>query len=109
MATVLVGHDEIGCMEVVELVDLEAAGQHRQVPFQQIDEDAFTRLEHGAERDMLARPVVAAHDDHHWLSPLVEETVQLKRIIRPRHNKKGGCQPPATSPKLIEPSNSARI
>lgn len=65
MAAVPVGHDEVGRMRVVELVDLEAAGQHRQIPFQKIDEDALARLEHRAKRDMLARPVVPAHDDHH--------------------------------------------
>ena len=49
MAAILVRHDQIGGVLVVELVDLEAVLEHRHVPFEQVDEDALARLEHVAK------------------------------------------------------------
>jgi hypothetical protein len=44
-----IGDDQIAGMCVIELVDLISPFQHREVPFEEIDKDAFARREHGAE------------------------------------------------------------
>lgn len=51
----LVRHDQIGCSLVVELVDLVAILEDRNVPFEEIDEDTLARLEHPAERREMQR------------------------------------------------------
>src|SRR3546814_17373232 len=51
MTSLPVSEDQITGMDVIELVDLEAPGEHRHVPADQIPEHAFSRLEpRGAHR-----------------------------------------------------------
>jgi hypothetical protein len=55
VAAVGVKKDEVARRRRVELVELIAAGEHRQVPFEQVDEDALSRGEHGAQRRIPGR------------------------------------------------------
>jgi hypothetical protein len=70
MIAFLVGDDDIDCMLIVELVELEAAVEHRNVPFQEVDEDALAVLEHCSKSPVAARLVTSAlDDDRHLISP----------------------------------------
>src|SRR3546814_2482155 len=53
MTSLPVGQDQITGMDVIELVDLEATGEHRHVPAEQIDEHALARLKHRREHRIL--------------------------------------------------------
>ena len=63
--TILIADDQIGRVGIVEMIDLEPVGEHRQVPFQEIDEDALPRLEHRAHRLMLERPIGGIDNKQH--------------------------------------------
>lgn len=68
MAIVLVDEDEIFRVRIVELVELIGIGQYGHIPFEQIDEYALARLEHGAEHGVGRRGSgffqELLHDDH---------------------------------------------
>lgn len=68
MIAVLISNDQIRRMFVVEFVELEPAFEHRQVPFEQIDEDAFAVFEHGPERPISRRFFTPVLYDYHDLS-----------------------------------------
>ena len=51
-------------MGIVELIDLEAAVEDRNIPFEEVDEDPLAGLEHGPEH-MVGGPAGAAFDDRH--------------------------------------------
>jgi hypothetical protein len=57
MLAARIGHDQIGRIGIVEMVEFEAICERRQVPLQEIDEDVLARLEHRAHRLVLERPV----------------------------------------------------
>src|SRR3546814_8728618 len=65
MTSLPVSEDQITGMDVIELVDLEAPGEHRHVPAEQIHENAFARLEHGGEnRTLGATPTAFEYVQH---------------------------------------------
>ena len=65
MAAPFVGNDQIGRIAVVELVDLVAALDDRDVPAEKIDEDLLAPLEHLAKGGMLeGRGDVVNEADH---------------------------------------------
>src|SRR3546814_5219361 len=59
MTSLPVSEDQITGMDVIELVDLEAPGEHRHVPAEQIHEHAFARLEHRGEHRILGETPAA--------------------------------------------------
>src|SRR4051812_19304843 len=73
MPVILVGQDQIPRMFVIELVDLVPAIEHRQVPFEQIDEDGFARGEHRAKCPILAAIQSAINKLNHVANPSMLE------------------------------------
>ena len=65
MHSVGISDNHIDGMFIVELVQLEPAADHRNVPLQQIDEDLLTGLEHGFEDMVFERSRNGASDDDH--------------------------------------------
>src|SRR3546814_11419353 len=59
MTSLPVSEDQLTGMDVIELVDLEAPGEHRHVPAEQIHEHAFARLEHRGEHRILGETTAA--------------------------------------------------
>src|SRR3546814_2220455 len=59
MTSLPVSEDQITGMDVIELVDLEAPGEHRHVPAEQIHEHAIARLEHRGEHRILGETPAA--------------------------------------------------
>jgi hypothetical protein len=78
MASVRAGDDQIGGLLIVELVDLVTAVHDRHVPFQEIDEDSFARLEHRSKRRE-ARGIgnVVGKGDH--VSLRLDDMIELGR------------------------------
>jgi len=54
MPSVGIEQHEVSGIGVVELVQLELAGQNRQLPAQQVNEHLLARRKHGAHRRILA-------------------------------------------------------
>ena len=50
-----VDNNHIGRLRTIAIVDDEATGENRKVPFQKVDEQALARGKHRPQRDMLAR------------------------------------------------------
>src|SRR3546814_1728740 len=72
MTSLPVGQDQITGMDVIELVDLEATGEHRHVPAEQIDEHALARLEHRGEHRILGEtPAAFEYVQHGQTSALI--------------------------------------
>src|SRR3546814_20196581 len=69
MTSLPVGQDQITGMDVIELVDLEATGEHRHVPAEQIDEHALARLEHRGEHRILGETPAAFEYVPHGQTP----------------------------------------
>jgi hypothetical protein len=92
MPAVLVADDQIGRVGIVEMIDLEPVGEHRQVPFQKIDEDALARLEHRAKQLMLVRAVGMVDYRKHGCVSFSKETIQLNGFLPLHHSTIGGCR-----------------
>src|SRR3546814_13091112 len=99
MPIVLIDNDEVGCVPIIELIDFVETGQDRQIPPQLIDKEAFARLKHGTERNVLTRSIEPVDHLKHGLPPWRRKAFQLNRKIEARHNKTGratgrerGCQ-----------------
>src|SRR3546814_3362291 len=58
MFAIGIGHDEIGGIDIVEMIEFEPARERRNIPFEKIDEAALSRLEPRAKGPMLARAVL---------------------------------------------------
>src|SRR3546814_7446447 len=65
MFAIGIGHDEIGGIDIVEMIEFEPARERRNIPFEKIDEDALSRLAHRAKGPMLARAVLVIDDTQH--------------------------------------------
>ncbi|HWT42915.1 MAG TPA: hypothetical protein VN152_09725, partial [Sphingopyxis sp.] len=94
------GDNQIGRAGTVAAIDLEAAGEHRKIPFQDIDEDALARREHRPERDMFARPGRLVDDEHHACHPNGAARGQIKSPRRPATKARGISGPPRVGAAL---------
>src|SRR3546814_17720926 len=92
MPIVLIDNDEVGCVPIIELIDFVETGQDRQIPPQLIDKEAFARLKHGTERNVLTRSIEPVDPLKHGLHPWRRKAFQLNRKIEARHSSKGGVE-----------------
>ena len=61
----LVRNDQVNRVRVVELVDIIRAVDHRDVPTEQVNEEAFAVCEHGLQQwSVGGRPMVVDDVDH---------------------------------------------
>src|SRR3546814_6939014 len=87
MPIVLIDNDEVGCVPIIELIDFVETGQDRQIPPQLIDKEAFARLKHGTERNVLTRSIEPVDHLKHGLTPWRRKDFQLNRKIETRPSR----------------------
>lgn len=76
-----VDDNHIGRLRTIAIVDDEAAGEDRKVPFEKVDEKALARGEHRPQRDMLARARRPVDDEDRTGGPgRAPRAVSIRRV-----------------------------